>query len=304
MARDTQAGETLNGTIIDAHCHVWTSDTDRYPLAAGFAKEDLWLPSFTPEEHFEYSTAVGEVRINLVQMTWYGLDHSYILDRIAGDPRRFVGTGIVPAVLDVSLASPDKAMVALSHGGIYAFRVRGGNGARMPLNDLPRWLDHPGYEKMFEAGAEHNLALSFLMGPSDVPELDRMCRLHPETPIIIDHLGGLRRLDGEFAEEQVAALCEMARHRRVMLKVGPLHAKADRELGYTDVLPLLQRLLEAFGPERCMWESDSGGPMQMVDPHEDYRGTVEVIRQHADFLSESDKQQVMFKTAEDFFFNR
>ncbi len=70
------------GASIDAHVHVWTSDTARYPLAPGVEKKDLWLPSFTPEEHFAYSRSVGAVRLNLVQMIWYGTDHSYILDLI------------------------------------------------------------------------------------------------------------------------------------------------------------------------------------------------------------------------------
>ena len=39
--------------------------------------------------------SVGKVRINLVQMTWYGLDHSYIIDLIANAPDTFVGTGIM-----------------------------------------------------------------------------------------------------------------------------------------------------------------------------------------------------------------
>ena len=296
--------EIAAGKIIDAHCHVWTPDTERYPLPAGFASDDFWLPSFTPDDHFEYSRVVGDVRINLVQMTWYGLDHSYILDLIAAHPDRFVGTGIVPGVVDVSLASPDKAMVALSRGGIYAFRIRGGKGARMSFNDWPRWLDHPGYESMFVAGAEHNLALSFLMGTDDIPELDRMCTLHPETPVIIDHMGGVRMVDGEFPEEKVDAVCSMAGHKRVMLKVGPIHAMGDRERGFTDVLPVLRRVVDAFGPERCMWESDSGGPVRLEDPEKDYLASVDVVRKHADFLSESDKEQILFKTAEDFFFNR
>ena len=62
-----------------------------YPLAPGFDPSDLWLPSFTPAQYFEYSRSVGKVRINLVQMTWYGLDHSYIIDLIANRSRHLCG---------------------------------------------------------------------------------------------------------------------------------------------------------------------------------------------------------------------
>ena len=51
-----------------------------------------------------------------------------------------------------------------------------------------------------------------------------------------------------------------------------------------------------------MWESDSGGPIAMQDPHTDFAASIALIREHADFLSASDKHQILVKTAEDFFF--
>ena len=198
---DASMSSPSEGGIIDSHVHVWTGDTERYPLAPGFTKEDLWLPSYTPDDILKVASGLGVRRLNLVQMTWYGSDHSYILDFISKDPKHFVGTGIVPAVIDVAGPSPDNTMLALSKRGIMAFRIRG-KMARPPLGDGPQWLDHPGYEKMFQAGAKHNLALSFLMGAADIPELDRMCIRFPETPVIIDHLCGIGA-HGQFPEDEI-----------------------------------------------------------------------------------------------------
>lgn len=294
--------EWLRDRLIDAHVHVWSPDVGRYPLAPGFGAEDLWLPQFTPEDHRRYSASFGKVRLNLVQMTWYGLDHRYILDLIAQDPQLYCGTGIVAAVADVSLPRPDRCMRALAAGGIGAFRVRGGKTGRPhALGDGERWLDHPGYEQMFAAAAEDGLALSFLMGVEDLPELDRMCRRFPEAPVILDHVCGLRIRDGIFPEEGMRALAGIARHRKVMVKLGPMQALGDGEAPYTDVLPLVQRVVEAFGPERCMWESDSGGPVGMKDPERDFAAAVELIAA-ADFLSEGDKERILVGTAEGLFF--
>ena len=83
---------------------------------------------------------------------------------------RFVGTGIVPAFSDVSLPGPDRTMTALARGGIYAFRIRG-RSTRPDLGNKERWMDHPGFDQMFAAGARHDLCLSFLMnsgGPARV----------------------------------------------------------------------------------------------------------------------------------------
>ena len=263
------------------------------------------MPSFTPEEILVEARPLGVTRFNLVQMTWYGLDHSYILDIIAKDPKHFVGTGIVSAVTDMSGPSPDDTMIALAKRGIVAFRFRG-RTMRPPLGDGPQWLDHIGYEKMFQAGAKHNLGLSFLMVPDDIPELDRMCRRFPETPVIIDHLCGIGSR-GPFPEDEIQTLCGMARHRKVMVKVGAFYARGTRKPPYLDCLPLVRRVVEAFGPDRCMWETDS--PMtrprstQLLPPRS-YEASLALIRDHADFLSKSDKERILFKTAENFFFNR
>lgn len=292
-----------SGGIIDSHVHVWTGDTQKYPLAPGFTKEHLWLPSYTPDDILKEARGLGVTRLNLVQMTWYGLDHSYIQDIIAKDPKHFVGTGIVPAVADVSGPSPDDTMIALSKRGIVAFRVRG-RAARPALGDGPQWLDHPGYEKMFQAGAKHNLALSFLMGIADLPELDRMCGRFPETPVIIDHLCGIGAR-GRFPEDEIRALCGMAKHRRLMVKIGAFYARGAPP--YLDCLPLIRRVVEAFGPDRCMWETDCPltrpGVAQSSPPHT-YEASLAIIRDHADFLSKTDKKKILIKTAENLFFNR
>ena len=287
--------------IVDAHVHMWTDNFARYPLMPGFAPDDLWQPHATPEDHYAFSAPVGPVRLNLVQMTWYGLDHSYILDLIDADPQTFTGTGIVAAIGDVSLAAPGKAMVALAKGGIRAFRVRGGRTGRMPLGDLDRWLDYPGYEDMFATGAEHNLALSFLMGAADLPDLERMCARYPQTPVILDHICGVRLRDGIWPEGDLTALCRMAQYPRVMVKVGPFQGLGDGKAPYLDLLPLIQRIVGAFGAHRCMWESDSGGPVAMQDPAADYPAAVELIR-GADFLSAADRDWLLWRTAEEFFF--
>ena len=100
--------------IVDAHIHVWTDDFARYPLSPRVKEEDLWHPTFTPEEYFSYSRTVCDVRINLVQMIWYDYDHSYILDLIAGDEVEDIAmVVVVPDHLDqVDAHVADRTAVA------------------------------------------------------------------------------------------------------------------------------------------------------------------------------------------------
>ena len=271
--------------IIDAHIHVWTADTETYPLAPGFTKKDLWRPSFTPEEHFAYSGSVGAVRLNLVQMFWYGRDHSYILDLIESDPDTYAGTGLV----DLADPDPEQTMVALSQKRCFAFRG-------------PTEFDHPGFDKIFAAGSEHNLALSFNMRVNMLPALERLCDRYPQTPVILDHVCHVGIENADYSEEELGALLRFAKHRQVMVKIGPLQGLGARQAPYLDVLPLIQRVVEAYGAERCMWESDSGGPIWMSEPQTDFPDAIALIRDHASFLSQAEREALLFKTAEDCFF--
>ena len=282
--------------IVDAHIHVWSPDRDRYPYAPGFGPSDPWLPSFTPDDHRSWSEAAGEpMCLNLIQITWYGLDHSYILDLIASDPDRYVGTGIVPAVADVSLGRPDRTMLDLAGRGVRAFRLRG-RSARSDFDQGERWLDQDGYERMFAAASEHGLVLSFLLGPADLAEVDRMCGRFPEAAVILDHVGGVRLRDGRIDPADLESLTALARHPRVYVKLGPIHALGGGGRPFAGTEPLLRAVVSAFGADRCMWESDSGGPVLMADPARDLPAAVDVIRK-ADFLRDAEKQAILYTTA-------
>ena len=94
-----------------------------------------------------------------------------------------------------------------------------------------------------------------------------------------------------------------------MIKIGAFYGRG-RTPPYLSLLPLIKRIVDAFGPERCMWESDAPFPPDRPSRHplpevpHGIEPAVALIRDHADFLSQSDKHQILTKTAEDFFFNR
>src|SRR4051812_31975770 len=81
---------------VDAHVHVWTPDTQRYPLAPGFTvKKDMVPRSFTPEQLFAHCRPQGVNRVVLIQMNFYEFDNSYMLDQIAHYHGVFRGVAIV-----------------------------------------------------------------------------------------------------------------------------------------------------------------------------------------------------------------
>jgi len=285
-ASSEEAKDRKKTGFIDAHVHVWTPDTDRYPLAEGYTKENMNPASFTPEELFGHTAGTGVERINLIQMSYYGFDNSYMLDTMEKYPGVFSGTAIV----DPFGPDPEGEMIRLAEKKCYAFRIQPAHSKQPPES----WLQPEAMEKMFVTAAENRLALSALIRIDALPELDRLCSKFPDAPVIIDHLCLLGTGDANPpSEEQIEVLTDMSKHKNVYVKVGAFYALGERKPPYLDLLPLIRRVVEAFTPGRCMWETDC--PFQVVN--HTYEDSLALIRARADFLSNSDKDAVLRKTA-------
>jgi predicted TIM-barrel fold metal-dependent hydrolase len=285
-----RGGDNDPMNFIDAHVHVWTPDTAHYPLAAGYKPENMQPRSFTPEELFRHSRPAGVNRVNLIQMSFYGFDNRYMLDMIQMHKGVFVGT----AVIDPHAKNVAQQMTDLARRNVRAFRIH----PSLSKQPVARWLEPAGYARMFAQGAKNNQAMSCLINPEALPELDRMCRRYPDTPVIIDHLCRIGA-DGTIREKDVKALCAMAAHKRVMVKVGAFYALGKRQAPYDDLAPLIQQVVQAFGARRCMWESDC--PFQVQKPHT-YQASLDLVRKRLKFLTAQDRDWLLRRTAEEFFF--
>jgi predicted TIM-barrel fold metal-dependent hydrolase len=280
--RAAQAG------FIDAHVHVWTPDVKRYPLAEGYRPEDMQPPSFTPEELLQHARPNGVTRVTLIQMSFYGYDNSYMLDAIKDHPGVFSGV----AVID-EYAEPAKRMSELKAQGVRGFRIQ-------PKNRTPeQWLAGEGMQAMWRQGAETGQNMCCLIDAKFLPSVDRMCRQFPETPVVIDHFARVG-IDGTIRDEDLKQLCSLAQHKNVTVKVSAFYALGKKTPPYLDLIPMIRRVLDAYGPERLMWASD--GPFQVVPPHT-YQPSIDLIRLRCDFLSESDRDWILRKTAERVFFS-
>lgn len=91
----------------------------------------------------------------------------------------------------------------------------------------------------------------------------------------------------------------MAKHKQVHVKVSAFYALGKKNPPYTDLAPLIKRVYEAFGPERLMWATDC--PFQVVE--QTYQQSIDLVLKHLDFLSATDKEHILRKTAEKVYFN-
>ncbi len=86
----------------DAHAHVVSADTDRYPLVAARS----YTPPPAPESaYLRMLEATGMSRGVLVQISVYGTDNRYMLEVLGRHPRRLRGIAVVDAgVAEAELA--------------------------------------------------------------------------------------------------------------------------------------------------------------------------------------------------------
>lgn len=271
---------------IDAHVHVWTDHCERYPVADGFPPEDA-RPRFTPEELLPLCEASGVDRVVLIQMSFYGYDNSYMLDVIAERPDVFRGVGIVdPGMPDLA-----EELDRLRDAGVRGLRIYSlESELRSPLSaDRNRRL-------IREAGRA-GIAICPLLDPDFLPALHRAAERAPDTTFVVDHLARIG-ISGSIDDTEVDYLCALAKLPNVFVKVSAFYALGAKEPPYLDLVPLVRRVCDAFGPERLMWATDS--PFQAWS--HGYAESIALVRDRLDFLSDSDREWLLRRTTERVFF--
>ena len=270
--------------LIDVHVHLWTDDFAKYPLAAEFKPADMLRPRYIAEDLLPEARRNGVNRIVLVQMSYYGFDNSYMLDVIRAEPRTFRGIAVInPAATD-------------SEGTISRLAASGVRGFRINTIERNPWAEDA-VVKLFQQAGKHNMAICPLLNPQSLPELDRLCGRFPDTPVIIDHIARIG-MAGKPLDSDINALCAIARHPKTRVKLSAFYALGEKRPPHDDLAPLIRRVYEAFGAKRLLWGSDC--PFQTET--ETYTNSVSLIRDRLSYLSAQDKEWIMRRSAEEFFF--
>lgn len=274
---------------IDAHSHIWTRDVETYPLRKGKTVKDLDPASFTTEELIEVASKENVSRVVLIAHNiYYRYDNSYMIDAAKQYPGKFRIVGMV----DESQPHPDQKMRKLLKQGVTGFRIT------PRIRGREKWLNSDGMALMWKTAADTRQAMCCLINPEDLPDVQAMCKKFPETPVVIDHFARIG-VDGTIHEKDLKQLCELANQKQVSVKISAYYALGKKEPPHLELVPMIRRLLDAYGPHRLMWASDS--PYQLVGKNT-YKASIELIRDRIDFLSDSDREWLLKKTAEKVYF--
>ncbi len=288
--KESTSSAKLTKGWIDAHSHIWTPDTDAYPINSAYKKENMKPASFTPEELFSHCHPVGVTRIVLIQMSFYKYDNSYMLDMMKKYPGVFSGV----AVIDENASDVEGTMLTLKQQGVRGFRLRAGK-----KEAVEAWVKSPGMRAMWKYGADNGLAMCPLSNPGALPAIAAMCKEFPKTPVVIDHFSRIGA-SGTIEKSDLDQLCQLADFENTHVKASAFYAFGKKAAPYTDLGPMVIRLRDTYGAHRIMWASDC--PYQVVRGH-NYANAIALIRDRLnDSLSEEDKNWILRDTAKKVFF--
>lgn len=274
---------------IDAHVHVWTPNIEKYPLDKGYGREAMQPPSFTPDQLFEHTKPAGVKRIVLIQMSFYNRDNSYMLDMIAKYPGVFSGVGIV----DHESIDLVAQMKSLAKAGVRGFRLHSRDG------NAESWTKSSGMDRLWRTAATHGLAVCPLINPADLPQVEVLCRKHPETTVVIDHFARVG-ISGKIDPDELDALCRLAKYPTVHVKTSAFYALGRKTPPYTDLLPMIRKVVDAYGADRLMWASDC--PYQVQGGHT-YEASIALVRDTTENqLTKQEKAWMLGGTAQKLFF--
>jgi L-fuconolactonase len=267
---------------IDAQVHAYERNHPSRPWA-GF----LHGPSeVTGDDMVAAMDAVGVDGAILVSpFSMYRYDASYALQVHAAHPGRF---GLVKPV------DPNDSGVVDTIADWAA--IKGTVGIRVMMRgDVSTDPADPGLNLVLATAARHALPVN-LLAYERLGQVDALAARHPDTTLVIDHLGMPQPFEPPAPAEPFAdlpKLLKLAAHRNVVVKITGACTLSHEAFPYNDLWAPLGRIFDAFGIDRCLWGTDWTRAVALLT----YAQAVEPFRV-TERLSDSDRAMLMGGTAQ------
>ncbi|MGI9616951.1 MAG: amidohydrolase family protein [Acidimicrobiales bacterium] len=269
--------------VIDAQVHAYERDRPERPWAGVLHGP----PEVTGDDMVAAMDAVGVDGALLVSpWTMYRFDASYAVEVHSAHPGRF---GLIKPV---DPRRSDVGEVVEEWAG-----APGAVGARIMLvHDTTLNHDEPGIDAVLAAGARTGLPINILCW-GVVPLVGELAARHPDTRIVVDHLGLLQPFEPPAPAEpwtDLPLVLDLANHDNVAVKVTGACTLAHEPFPYADIWEPLGRLFDAFGFDRLLWGTDWTRAVELLT----YEQGVESFR-ITDQLSDGDRAALMGGTLAD-----
>jgi L-fucono-1,5-lactonase len=235
--------------VVDAHHHLWDPAHRDYP----------WMGDELAAIRRRFDA--GDLK-PLIDAN--GIDHTVVVQTVssleetseflqAAADNEFIA-GVVGWV-DLTDRSVAKTLAGLkrSQGGTFLV------GIRHQVHDEPdpKWLLREDVQRGIAEVGEAGLVYDVLVRTRELPAALETVKRHPRMRFVIDHAAKPRIAAGARDEAWEKGLAPLADHANVTCKLSGLVTEADWKAWTPGQLePYVRRVLEWFGPERCMFGSD------------------------------------------------
>lgn len=221
-------------------CHVHILDPQRFAYAPDTAYAPAGAEIATREQLSHVLDHYGVAHALIVgPNSGYGLDNRCLLDALAFGAGRYKGIAVVRNEIDLDALRALKAQGVVGVAMNAALLGVGAYADAAPLLEKLRTLD---LWAQIQLRDEQLLTLRPLLEASG-------------AKLLIDHCGRPDAKAG-VAQAGFAALLDMARHERVVVKLSGYSKLSNQPFPYPDAQPYVQALLEAFTPQALVWASD------------------------------------------------
>ena len=139
--------------------------------------------------------------------------------------------------------------------------------------------------------APTQVSLINVMCSGKLPLLRELASRHPDTQIVIDHVGLVQPFEPPPAPEPFADLANvisLAEFDNVAIKISGACTLSREPFPYPDIWAPLSKVFDAFGFDRCMWGTDWTRAVELLT----YEQGVEAFRV-TDQLSDSERSALM-----------
>ncbi|MCH8745644.1 MAG: amidohydrolase [Chloroflexi bacterium] len=261
---------------IDSQVHAYERNSPERPWSTIVQ----WPDEVTGDDMVAAMDAVGVDGALLISpFSMYRYDASYALEVYAKHPGRF---GLIKPFDPQSEAVADEIAEWAGTPGVV--------GARIMLSAQPFEADDPGLNRILAAGAQAGIPVN-VMSSGKLPLLLELARRHPETQVVIDHVGLVQPPEPPAPPEPFADLADvvsLAACDNVAIKISGACTLSHQPFPYPDIWEPLGKVFGAFGFDRCMWGTDWTRATKLLT----YEQGVEAFRV-TDQLSDSERSALM-----------
>lgn len=261
---------------IDVQVHSYERDHPERPWVGILQGPD----EVTGDNMVAAMDAVGVDGALLVSpFSLYRYDASYALEVYATHPGRF---GLIKPFDPESEAVADEVVEWAGRPGVV--------GARIMLTAQPYEADDPGLNRILAAAAQVGIPVN-VMCSGKLPLLRELAGRHPDTQIVVDHVGLIQPPKPPAPPDpfnDLPNVVSLAAYDNVTIKISGACTLSHQPFPYPDIWEPLSKVFDAFGFARCMWGTD----WTRTSPLLTYEQGVEAFRV-TDQLSETERSVLM-----------